>query len=66
MFAVLASLTLKSVVSFAKSVLVELEKLSESIERKVTFSVFSFVDDCGRQRLLVGLSLEDLLFDGSS
>ena len=63
LFAVLTSLTLKSVVSFAKSALVKLEKLSESVERKMTFSVFFLVDDRGGQRLLVGLPLEDLLFD---
>jgi hypothetical protein len=63
LFAVLASPTLKSVVSLAESVLVELEKLSQSIEGEMTFGVFFLVDDRGGQRLLVGLSLEDLLFD---
>jgi len=63
LFAVLTSLTLKSVVSFAKSALVKLEKLSESVERKMTFSVFSLIDDRRGQGLLVGLPLEDLLFD---
>ena len=45
--AVLASFALKCIVCFAKRVLVKLEKLSESVQREVTFSVFFLIDDCG-------------------
>ena len=51
--------------SFAKCVLVELEKLSESVYREVAFGVFFLVDHCGGQGLFVGLSLEDLFLDGA-
>jgi len=59
------TLAFKSVMGFAKCVLIELEKLSESVQRKVPFGVFLFVNDCGGQRLFVGLALEDLFFDRS-
>ena len=65
LFSVLASFTFKCVVSFTKSVLVELKELPESVYRKVSFGILFFVDDRRGQGLLVRLALEDLLFDRS-
>jgi len=62
---ILAPLAFKSIVGFAKSVLVELKELPESINREVPFGVFFLVDDSGGQGLFIGLSLEDFLFDCS-
>ena len=44
---VLASFAFKGVMSFTKSILVELEKLSESVDREMSFGVFFLVDDGG-------------------
>jgi len=44
---ILASLAFKSIVGFAKRVLVELKELPESINREVPLGVFSLVDDGG-------------------
>ena len=62
---VLASLAFEGIVGLAKRVLVELEKLSQRIDREVTFGILFLVDNGRGQGLLVGLSLEDLLFDCS-
>ena len=43
---ILASLAFKRIVGLAKGILVELEELSESVQREVPFCVFFLVDDC--------------------
>jgi len=63
---ILAPLAFKSVVGFAKGVLVELKQLSQSVQREVSLGVFSFVNDSGRQGLFIGLPLEDFLFNRPS
>ena len=45
LFSVLAPLAFECVVSFAKRVLVELEKLSKRVNRKVTLCILLLVDD---------------------
>lgn len=45
-------------------ILVEQEQLPERVDREVALGVFFLVDDTRGQCLFVGLSLEDLLFDG--
>ena len=41
----------------------ELEQFAQRVEREVALDVFGRVDDAGREGLLVGLALEDLLLD---
>ncbi len=43
--------------------LIELEKLTQVLLRKVTFYVLIFVDHTGRERLLMRLTLEDFFFN---
>jgi len=42
---ILASLAFKRIVRLAKGILVELEELSESVQREVSFCVFFLVDN---------------------
>jgi hypothetical protein len=50
-------------VGIAQRVLVESKQLPESVNGEVSLSILLLVDDTGGERLLVGLALEDLLFD---
>lgn len=66
LLALAASFALEVVVGVALGVRVEEEELSKVVEGEVSFRRFcAVVDDAGGERLLVGLSLEDLLLDGS-
>ena len=49
----------------AKCIFVEQEQFPESVEGEVPLDIFLLVHDSRRERLLVGLSLEDLLLDGT-
>lgn len=60
---VLAPLALKRLMRLAERVLVEQEQLAQRVDREVALRVLFLVDDGGGQRLLVCLSLEDLLLD---
>jgi len=66
LFTIFTPLALEGVVCIANSLFIEREELTECINGKVTFCIFLFVDDSGRQGLLVRLSLEDLLLNRSS
>jgi len=66
LFTVFTPLALEGIVGIANSLFIECEELTECINRKVTFCIFLFVDDSGRQGLLVRLSLENLLLNRSS
>jgi hypothetical protein len=50
----------------AQRFLVKIEQLPECIYGKMAFCVFLLVNDCRREGLFVGLSLEDFFFDRAS
>lgn len=60
---VLTPFALECLMSFAKGIFVEQEQLPEGIYREVPFRVFFLIYNSGRECLLVGLPLEDLLFN---
>lgn len=62
---VLTPFTLERFMCVAKSLLVEREQLSKSIQRKVTFGIFFLVHHSRGQCLFVSLTLEDFLLDGA-
>jgi hypothetical protein len=49
--------------SIAQRFLVKIEQLPECIYGKMALSVFLLVNDCRRESLFVGLSLEYFFFD---
>jgi len=51
---------------FAKRILLEQKQLSQRVDRKVTFGVLFLIYNRRRERLLGGLTLEDLFFDRPS
>lgn len=63
--AVLTPLTLERLVGLTQRVFVEQEQLAQRVQGKVTLDVLFLVYDGRGKRLLVRLSLEDLLFDRS-
>lgn len=60
---ILTPLTLERLVRVAHRTLVKGKQLPQRIEGEVPFGIFLLIDDAGRESLLVGLALEDLLFD---
>ena len=58
-------LALERIMRIARRVISELEELAERIEREVALDVLGGVDHTRGQGLLVGLALEDLLFNGA-
>ena len=49
--------------SIAQRFLVKIEQLPQCIYGKMAFCVFLLVDDCRREGLFIGLSLEYFFFD---
>ena len=66
LFTVFTSLAFERLMRLAQRILFELEQLPKHVYREMTFGIFLLIDDCRRQSLFGGLSLEDLLFDRSS
>lgn len=62
---VLTPLTLERLVGLTQRVFIKQEQLAQRVQGKVTLDVLLLVYDGGGKRLLVRLSLEDLLFDRS-
>lgn len=61
-----AALAFEGIVSVTTRVWPELEQLPKRVERKMPLHIFGCVNNAGRERLFVGLALENLLLDGAS